>query len=214
MNKCRAALILVATLGTFALSAQAHAAASEAINIAGTWEMSWTQFGATNVDRIELQASGDRISGKGFRGRAIEGTRARNKLELRMLNTDKRTNATVTASIRNDGLSRTLKIDADEYDWAARRPADAPRRHDFQPTRFHRYFSGSIPPALKIWPGDTVHTETVDAGGVDKNGSRRSRGGNPLTGPFYVEGALGGDTLVVHFNRIRLNRDTARSGGA
>jgi acetamidase/formamidase len=32
-----------------------------------------------------------------------------------------------------------------------------------------------------------------------------------LTGPFYVEGAVPGDTLVVHFNRIRLNRDTAIS---
>jgi acetamidase/formamidase len=52
----------------------------------------------------------------------------------------------------------------------------------------------------------------VDAGGVDKDGKRRSLGGNPLTGPFYVEGAVRGDTLVVHFNRIRLNRDRAQSG--
>jgi acetamidase/formamidase len=37
-------------------------------------------------------------------------------------------------------------------------------------------------------------------------------GGNPLTGPFYVEGAMPGDTLVVRFSRIRLNRDTAFSG--
>src|SRR5207302_10272597 len=40
----------------------------------------------------------------------------------------------------------------------------------------------------------------------------RSLGGNPLTGPFYIEGALPGDTLVVKFNRIRLNRDSAESG--
>ena len=31
------------------------------------------------------------------------------------------------------------------------------------------------------------------------------------SGPFYIEGALPGDTLIVHFNRIRLNRDTAIS---
>jgi amidase len=49
----------------------------------------------------------------------------------------------------------------------------------------------------------------VDAGGVDEKGEHRSQGGNPLTGPFYVEGAVPGDTLVVHLNRIRLNRNTA-----
>ncbi len=38
---------------------------------------------------------------------------------------------------------------------------------------------------------------------------QRSAGGNPQTGPFFVEGALPGDTLVVHLKRIRLNRDRA-----
>lgn len=40
---------------------------------------------------------------------------------------------------------------------------------------------------------------------------RRTSGGNPLTGPFYIEGAIPGDTLAIHFNRIRLNRDIAIS---
>jgi hypothetical protein len=39
-------------------------------------------------------------------------------------------------------------------------------------------------------PGDTIHTTTVDAGGVDENGVHRVRGGNPETGLFYVESAL------------------------
>ena len=37
-------------------------------------------------------------------------------------------------------------------------------------------------------------------------------GGNPETGPFYVEGAMPGDTLANKFHRIRLNRDSADSG--
>jgi acetamidase/formamidase len=37
-------------------------------------------------------------------------------------------------------------------------------------------------------------------------------GGNPLTGPFYVEGAIPGDTLVIKLNRVRTNRDWAGSG--
>ena len=75
-----------------------------------------------------------------------------------------------------------------------------------------RVFSGAIPPVMQIFPGDTVRTSTVDAGGVDKNGKRRSLGGNPQTGPFYIEGAFPGDTLVIKLNKVRLNRDTAESG--
>ena len=74
-------------------------------------------------------------------------------------------------------------------------------------------FSGAIPPVLHIYPGDTVKTWSVDAGGVDAKGIERSLGGNPQTGPFSIEGALPGDTLVVKLKRIRLNRDTAISNG-
>jgi acetamidase/formamidase len=65
---------------------------------------------------------------------------------------------------------------------------------------------------MHVFPGDTVRTWTVDAGGRDKTGERRSQGGNPETGPFYIEGALPGDTLVIKLNKVRLNRDTAGSG--
>ena len=40
----------------------------------------------------------------------------------------------------------------------------------------------------------------------------RVAGGNPQTGPFYVEGALPNDTLVVRLTRVRTNRDWAQSG--
>ena len=52
----------------------------------------------------------------------------------------------------------------------------------------------------------------MDAGGTDPKDERRSPGGNPQTGPFFVEGALPGDTLVVRLNRIRTNRKWANSG--
>jgi acetamidase/formamidase len=82
----------------------------------------------------------------------------------------------------------------------------------FEPTVFHRVFSGTISPALHLNPGDTIKTWTVDAGGRDAKGVRRSNGGNPETGPFYIEGAMPGDTLAVKFLRIRLNRNSAGSG--
>jgi acetamidase/formamidase len=102
-----------------------------------------------------------------------------------------------------------------EVSWSAKRsvqPPATPKVYDFEPKEFHRVFSDAIPPVLRIFPGDTVRTWTVDAGGVDGKGVHRSQGGNPETGPFYVEGALPGDTLVVKLNRVRLNRDTASSG--
>jgi acetamidase/formamidase len=51
----------------------------------------------------------------------------------------------------------------------------------------------------------------VDAGGTDKDGMKRVLGGNPQTGPFYINTAMPGDTLVVHIVRLRLNRDWALS---
>jgi acetamidase/formamidase len=91
------------------------------------------------------------------------------------------------------------------------RPAGPPQRHEFTPTTFYRQFSGAIKPVLTVSPGDTIHTTTVDASGTDENGVTRVLGGNPETGPFYVESAAPGDTLVVHLTRVRLNRDWAMS---
>jgi acetamidase/formamidase len=89
------------------------------------------------------------------------------------------------------------------------RPANAEKVHVFEPKVFHPHYSSAIAPELRIFPGDTVRTKTIDAEGVDEHGERRSMFINPQTGPFYIEGALPGDTLVVHFKSISLNRDTA-----
>jgi amidase len=84
-----------------------------------------------------------------------------------------------------------------------------PTTHDFVPDRYHLQYSARTAPVLRIAPGDRVRTSTLDNEGRD--GARRWRAmpGNTLTGPFYVEGAMPGDTLVVHLERISLNRDTA-----
>ena len=94
-----------------------------------------------------------------------------------------------------------------------RRP-EPPQRHEFTPTTFYRQFSPLNKPVLTISPGDTVHTTTVDAGGADEKGVTRVLGGNPQTGPFYIETAVPGDTLVVRLMKVRLNRDWAVSDDA
>src|ERR1022692_2004281 len=114
---------------------------------------------------------------------------------------------------RSRGKARTSKAHSHSSENARPRPPPGgPRTHKFEPAVFHNYFAWNIAPALHIFPGDTVETKSVDAAGTDENGVRRAPGGNPLTGPFYVEGAWPGDTLVVHLKRVRLNRGTAGSG--
>ena len=80
------------------------------------------------------------------------------------------------------------------------------------PAEFHNTFSGDIKPVLTIKPGDHVVTSTLDARGVDSKGAARGRGPNPQTGPFFIQGAQPGDTLVVHLIRLDLNRATGYSG--
>ncbi len=88
------------------------------------------------------------------------------------------------------------------------------RRIVFAPDRFYSVFSSKIPPVLHIAPGDTVQTESVDANGVDRNNIQRVKEGsaNPLTGPFYIEGAMPGDVIAVHITKLHINR--VRATGA
>jgi acetamidase/formamidase len=81
----------------------------------------------------------------------------------------------------------------------------------FQPTDFYNTFSGAHAPVLRIKPGDHVVTFTIDARGFDSAGVERGHGPNPETGPFYIEGAEPGDTLVVHLLRLETNRATGFS---
>jgi amidase len=90
--------------------------------------------------------------------------------------------------------------------------AQPPTTHTFVPDRFYNTFSSAHPPALRIKPGDRVVTKTVDAGGTDWNGKPVTSGGNPQTGPFYIEGAEPGDMLVVSIEKLETNRTTANSG--
>lgn len=62
-------------------------------------------------------------------------------------------------------------------------------------------------PVLRIKPGTTVVTKTFS-----KPGDYYEGGAWPgEVGPFYIEGAAPGDTLVVRLLRLRPNRDTAMS---
>jgi len=92
-------------------------------------------------------------------------------------------------------------------------PALSAETHQIVATTYYRTFSRAHPPLVRVRPGDTVLTKTLDAAGIDDQGVRRHpETGNPLTGPFYVEGADAGDALIVHFRRVTMNRNWGYSG--
>jgi acetamidase/formamidase len=83
--------------------------------------------------------------------------------------------------------------------------------HEFEPKHFHRTI-GSHEPVLSVAAGDTIRTWCVDAAGHGRTGERITEGGNPLTGPFFVEGAAPGDTLAVRFDSLRPSKASGFSG--
>jgi amidase len=95
--------------------------------------------------------------------------------------------------------------------WAAW-PAGAEERRVVAERYWHT-FSAAHPALLSVKPGDRIVTKTVDSAGFDLTGVRRTTThGNPLTGPFFVQGAEPGDALEVRIDRLRLNRRTGYTG--
>ena len=187
-------------------------------SVAGDWLLTEDVYGNAFYQRLTLKLDGATLTGTVGR-RALDGAVTGNTIRF----TIKSGEATdeYTGTIAGDGISGTrVHTDKDDRNnfkrpWSAKRlparPTGPPQRYEFVPTTFHRQFSASNPPVLHVWPGDTVHTTTVDAGGTDEKGVTRVLGGNPETGPFYIETAMPGDILVVRLNRVRLNRDWAIS---
>lgn len=82
---------------------------------------------------------------------------------------------------------------------------------NYTPLDYSNTWNADRPAVLVVWPGDTIHTTTIDSGGVDEHGITRALFGNPQTGPFFIAGAVPGDTLAVHIRRLMPNRDYADS---
>ena len=86
-------------------------------------------------------------------------------------------------------------------------------KHSFVPTHYFRTL-GSHDPVLRVSDGDQIFTTTVDARGFDHERKAVTQRGNPQTGPFYVEDAEPGDSLVVELDSIRPNRSYGFCGSS
>lgn len=79
--------------------------------------------------------------------------------------------------------------------------------HRYEPHIYHNVL-GPVEPVLKVNPGDRIITTTADAHGYDGHLEKVAEKPNPVTGPFYIEGAEPGDTLLAHLEMTCPNRDT------
>jgi amidase len=72
-----------------------------------------------------------------------------------------------------------------------------------------KYVYGVAPPVARLAPGDVLDTNTLDAFGdaIQKTGDTLAlvKGDNPLTGPFFIEGAEPGDTIAIDFVSLEVN---------
>ena len=190
---------------------------ASAADVTGSWHLVLVRFGEEFADaRVELKTEGTKLTGT-LNELKLEGTAEGDTVKFKAIRPNGEPFGTLEGRVNGDQMSGTAKQGEEQFPWKARRlkvSDGPPRTHTFEPVKFHRVFSGAIEPVMRIQPGDTVRTWAVDAGGRDAKNVRRSLGGNPQTGPFYVEGAMPGDTLAVKFNRIRLNRDSAGSGNS
>jgi amidase len=200
-----------------------HVTTSAEASLSGRWILTADYLGTPMNGWMELAQQGDRLTGN-FTGDKLEGVVNGNTLHF-LAKDNSGGSEDTTATVQGDVMTGTV-IYTDgtnpshpiTISFTAKlvktHVAGTPKRHEFSPTVFYRQFSPSNKPVLTVSPGDTIHTTTVDAGGADEKGVPRVMGGNPETGPFYVESAQPGDTLVVHLIHLHLNRDWAMSDDA
>lgn len=82
-------------------------------------------------------------------------------------------------------------------------------RYQLKPSELKYTFASSYAPVARLKSGNILETSTVDCFGnaIKKPGDtlNMAPGDNPLTGPFYIEGAEPGDTLAVKILDIQID---------
>src|SRR3954468_19494740 len=82
-------------------------------------------------------------------------------------------------------------------------------RYELKPSELKYTYAASYSPVAHLKSGNILETNTVDCFGnaIKKPGDTLSMapGDNPLTGPFFIDGAEPGDTLAVKFLEIKVD---------
>jgi acetamidase/formamidase len=198
------ALLVVGPLPSQISLAQRPVATS-APSIVGVWALWRGRFDNEQWTRLRVERDGDTLRASTSGGLRLTGVSTGDRVTMR----SKSPSVLIEAQWQGDSLVGT-SVEG-ERTWMVRvvrereRPASIPTRQSFKPTQFSSIFSSTVPAVMRIWPGDTIRTETGGKNAIYNFG-------NPLTGPFFIEGALPGDVLVVHLLRVRINQGSAKSG--
>jgi acetamidase/formamidase len=227
MNKKLNAGVL-ALVSAFAfpwVSAAADASGDWIGQLTGPFDSEYT----AQYNHVTLKAGDDRLSGS-WGTYSLAGTVTNGKVSISLTDAAGRPAGTLTGSMSGDSFAGAGSMIAarrpgtttaapppppNAVTWELTRvatPPAKPRTFDYDPKFFYGTYSAAEPPAIHIFPGDTVNTRTIDTAGRDANAPRHGTGGDVNTGPFYVEGALPGDTLVVKLVKLRPNVLIARQG--
>lgn len=185
------------------------------MTLSGDWQCYLSRFGKEfTVLRLQLTSLDDQLTGF-LDGIHVEGSLIKDKFSLVGTTPAGNEWGILEGVLKGEVLEGTMRRGGTTAQWKALRSSlgpDEPQIHEFNPSSYSHLFSGDIEPSLHVSPGDTIKTFLLDAGGWDSMRVERSYGGNPQTGPFFVEGALPGDTLVIRLRRILLNRCIAVCG--
>ncbi|HLJ25799.1 MAG TPA: acetamidase/formamidase family protein [Candidatus Angelobacter sp.] len=84
-------------------------------------------------------------------------------------------------------------------------------RYQLKPSDLKYTYAASYAPVAHLKSGNILETNTVDCFGnaIQKPGDTLSmaKGDNPLTGPFYIDGAEPGDTLAIKILDLQVDGD-------
>lgn len=192
---------------------------AQSISLNGTWQFSINDNEV--VQRVDLTSKRDSVfasfSGlascwycKMYFAESLRGSLQKSKIEF---HTD---NFKYEGILKDDMHIEGSFIDKNGVSnkWAAIKevPEKKTASYVYIPKTYSRNYSSFEAPILRLVSGDTVRTSTVDANGTDSNSKTVTPGGNPLTGPFYIEDAMPGDVIAVKLLKVSTNRNWAFSG--
>lgn len=203
------------------LIALSWSAASSGVqaSLDGPWDVVVSFDGGSSAGVMRLSSDDGAVSGTSepldenqFFPLTVTGEQTAKSLVLQFSFRDEEVGA-IAAARSGDVLTGEGQLYGVPVTFSARpseRAFRAPMTHDFRPTSFEMQYESRSAPVLSLVPGDRVRTILLDNEGQDAALDWRAMPGNTLTGPFFVEGAMPGDTLVVRLRSVKLNRDTAK----
>src|SRR5262249_16348422 len=157
-------LFSILLIGLLSPPTLAQATASKTDEISGNWIFSVQFPEDTETHRTSLQVADNKFTGR-IGPRKIEGTISDSVITIKFLNPNGALIATGAGKLQEGILKGDGDLGGIKFKWRAPRPAvrpeSGPRAHTFTPTDFHRAFTHTIPPVLRIFPGDTVKTKSV-----------------------------------------------------